>query len=643
MVAIKTDSAATIRVVPAAATAVLEADSPILRRMQPPPARKLTPDDPMVKIYSEEQLYCVIGLDTGDEAKGKKGLDTGKQVQEVRKRPTAVGMMVKVNGGANSGHTVDRLKCNVIPAGARDETIKYLGISRGVVMDPLKLYAEMKYNESQEIRLDDKRLKVDYKVMLSDISDRIVDLARETYRSRTDGPLGSTGRGIALAYEHEIAHDQIYYQMFQEEGNEEAFHSRMKERLRMAQVLCQHGYGLTAEEFRGLFEILSKREIASNQEAIKAGLITEEELSFTKFIGTDDFSFNTESVCSTYWEAGRRFCVDSKTGKKLDYIVDLGLLAQKEMADGNAVIGEFGQGYYLSVRQGFRRGSTSSHTTPAEIYNALNIPPSRYPLVALGNAKFYTTKVGEAHYVPTHLDPRDTLWFKLAPMELGVVTRRQRGVGHADAASIGKAIAHAGCDILFLNKLDPLTHGPFEHREPIGGFATIVREFNWQGNLKICVGYYEPGNNKFFRAPPEDEILWERLHPVYLEVPGWSKNIDGMTSWNDLPLEAKNFVALYYTAIIEAARAEGLDENTFPIVGDIGTGPLPGQGIKDAPLGKALYEYGKTIYDAMMVEVLPQRPWHPELTRSDEALIFLEPPAYDEDDGGEADYGQPGA
>ena len=49
-----------------------------------------------------------------------------------------VGTVLKVNGGANSGHTVAGLKLNLLPGGVAEHDVACLALGSGVVADQRK-------------------------------------------------------------------------------------------------------------------------------------------------------------------------------------------------------------------------------------------------------------------------------------------------------------------------------------------------------------------------------------------------------------------------------------------------------------------------------------------------------------------------
>lgn len=110
----------------------------------------------------------------GDEGKGRVVHEILEQHKSTYGRPAA-GVM-KVNGGANAGHTAAGLKLNLLPSGVGDPDVETLFIGSGVVADPRKFLWEAKPLESRGLKVIN-RLLIDEKCQMSDLSHRLLDLA----------------------------------------------------------------------------------------------------------------------------------------------------------------------------------------------------------------------------------------------------------------------------------------------------------------------------------------------------------------------------------------------------------------------------------------------------------------------------------
>jgi adenylosuccinate synthase len=85
------------------------------------------------------QLIADVGISLGDEGKGRL---IPEIAEELRGTKAAVSVVLKVNGGANSGHTAGGIKLNLLPAGVVEQEIGHLAIGSGVVADPRKFWWE---------------------------------------------------------------------------------------------------------------------------------------------------------------------------------------------------------------------------------------------------------------------------------------------------------------------------------------------------------------------------------------------------------------------------------------------------------------------------------------------------------------------
>ena len=89
---------------------------------------------------------------------------------------------------ANSGHTVAGLKLNLLPGGVAEHYVACLALGAGVVADPRKALWEALPLEKIGIPVL-KRLLIDERCMISDVSHRILDLAWEDYRVNWESTL----------------------------------------------------------------------------------------------------------------------------------------------------------------------------------------------------------------------------------------------------------------------------------------------------------------------------------------------------------------------------------------------------------------------------------------------------------------------
>ena len=140
----------------------------------------------------------VIGAQWGDEGKGK--------IVDYLARGADV--VLRYSGGANAGHTIvhggTTFKLHLVPSGITSPgRIVVLGI--GMVIDPLSLFEELEGLERAGIDWKG-RVKVADRAHI--VLPRYRDIDREQEKARPV-PLGTTGRGIGVAYALKSSRDGI--------------------------------------------------------------------------------------------------------------------------------------------------------------------------------------------------------------------------------------------------------------------------------------------------------------------------------------------------------------------------------------------------------------------------------------------------
>ena len=328
------------------------------------------------------QLIADAGISTGDEGKGRVILEVINELRERTGRQDSVAAVMKVNGGANSGHTVAGLKLNLLPGGVTDPHVAQLPIGCGVVADPRKFLWEILYVEKHGHSAL-RRLAIDERCMVSDLSHRLLDLAFEEYRAciLKESPRGSTGRGITPAYLDEVGQFQIVYADFL--GSKDTFAGKLLERVDRAMRTIEHVCQVAPDRWSTFFKTLTEAETRANQSIIESGAIDKAEFNFEQFAGKTPFSLNTDALIETYWQAGQTLAAQ---------ICDVRECILRAQDKGQYIIGEFGQAYWLDKRHGFAPNVTASHTFTPEFFQSAGIPAQ--PVHTIGCCKAYDTKVG---------------------------------------------------------------------------------------------------------------------------------------------------------------------------------------------------------------------------------------------------------
>ncbi|MGN6627852.1 MAG: adenylosuccinate synthetase, partial [Tepidisphaeraceae bacterium] len=134
---------------------------------------------------------CIVGLQWGDEGKGKivDFLAEGADV------------VVRYCGGANAGHTVNiggtKYSTHLLPVGIFRKHVMNL-IGNGVVLDPVALFKEVDEFTGKKISITPDNLRISYKAHVVMPWHMTEDGARET--NAAGDSIGTTRRGIGPSY-----------------------------------------------------------------------------------------------------------------------------------------------------------------------------------------------------------------------------------------------------------------------------------------------------------------------------------------------------------------------------------------------------------------------------------------------------------
>jgi adenylosuccinate synthase len=500
------------------------------------------------------RLIADVGISFGDEGKGRL---IPEIAEELRGTDARVSVVLKVNGGANSGHTAAGIKLNLLPAGVVDRDIPHLAIGSGVVADPRKIGWETRPLERKGHTVL-SRLLIDERTLVSDVTHRLLDLAWEDYRVRhlQEEPRGSTGRGITPAYLDEVGQWQITYADFLAGPN--YFARKLAQRADRAVRTIEHVCRVLPEAWDGFFEKLDAAEKRANAEAIELGVLTPDDVDFKQFRGDRPFSLNVERLVDVYWKSGTELAKN---------IGDVRELIRSEMHLGRTIIGEFGQSYWLDKRRGYSPNVTASHTFTPELFESAGIPVQA--VHTFGVAKAYDTKVG-THTFLTKMEENHPLTARLKQIEYGTSTGRQRMVGWYDAVEKGDALRYGGFQDVMINKLDALTWGG-----------------DWNGDLRICTAY-EDAQGRRHTHVPRNEAVRKSLRPVYASFPGWKESLSGIRRFADLPPAARRYVAAMVRSVLDVAYEGESRPAALPNLRYLGVGPDPSQIIRDIPATEEL-------------------------------------------------------
>ena len=198
-------------------------------------------------------------------------------------------------------------------------------------------------------------------------------------------------------------------------------------------------------------------------------------------------------------------------------VADTGLLLNQALDRGETVLLEAGQATLLDVDHGTYPFVTSSSATAGGACTGSGIPPMRMDQV-IGIVKAYTTRVGEGPF-PTELFDEFGAHLASVGAEFGTTTGRQRRCGWYDAVIARYAARVNGVTDFVLTKLDVLT-----------GLEQVP----------VCVAYDVGGVRH--DEMPVNQTDFHHATPVYEYLPGWSEDISGARTMDDLPKAAQDYV-----------------------------------------------------------------------------------------------------
>jgi adenylosuccinate synthase len=336
---------------------------------------------------------CVIGLQWGDEAKGKI----------VDRLTRDHDYVVRYQGGANAGHTVvvgDQVyKLSLLPSGILTPGVTCV-IATGVVMNPARVIEELDElakrgaGHPENLRISD-RAHVIFPWHFAE--DRALD------KSTSDGEnIGTTGRGIGPCYRdkvgrsHAVRLGDLYRPTFRSQ--------------------VEH---IVAAKNR-ILEVLNP---GSEFQPLDASAIIQE--------------------YSGYAERLRPYVCDT---------TDL-LLAAAE--GGKRLLFEGAQGALLDVDHGTYPFVTSSNSSGVGISSGSGVP-LRHIDRSIGVVKAYSTRVGGGPF-PTEQDNDTGQYLRDRGNEYGTVTRRPRRCGWLDIVALRYTSRLSGVDEIAVMLLDVLS------------------------------------------------------------------------------------------------------------------------------------------------------------------------------------------
>ncbi len=413
---------------------------------------------------------AVVGLQWGDEGKGKI----------VDLLTARFDCIVRYNGGANAGHTVqvgtDRYALHLIPSGILSKG-KVNIVGNGVVVDPEKILDEIEglrkrgVEVGSNLRISDRAHVVmpyhkDQDAALEDL------LAKRAGTAGNGGSIGTTRRGIGPAYADKV---------------------RRSTAIRMGDLLDRNLLERKLETICGMR--------MAELEALGATIGT----------GEHEVRPLVPSELATRFAAA---------GEKLrPHITDTVYLLHDEMRAGRSVLFEGANACLLDIDHGTFPFVTSSNCSTLGIPSGSGVPGREIGKV-YGIMKAYSTRVGGGPFITELLDATGDR-IRARGREYGTTTGRARRCGWLDLVAVKYSTMVCGADAIACTLLDVLS-----------GFD----------ELKVCVGYRRSDGTITDRFVPDAERMSD-FTPVYETLAGWSRELTDCHERSDLPIEAQQYLA----------------------------------------------------------------------------------------------------
>lgn len=337
---------------------------------------------------------CVIGLQWGDEAKGKL-------VDLLAPRHDIV---VRYQGGANAGHTVvsgsEVYKLHHIPSGILSGSIANV-IAPGVVIEPTMLIREIEGLEARGIE-PRKNLLISERAHIVMPWHFIEDKA--TNRAVVAGEsIGTTNRGIGPCYRDKI-------------GRTHAF--------RIADLMSDNLKAKVSDTVAAKLDVLKHIADPADLETLNADKIYDQCRVWAKSIGS--------------------LSIDST-----NYLLD-------ELDAGKSLLMEGAQGSLLDIDHGTYPFVTSSNASGVGVSAGSGVP-ARWINRVIGVTKAYSTRVGGGPF-PTELSDETGQKIRDIGREYGTTTGRPRRCGWFDAVAVRYTARLSGVHYLSLMMMDVLSH-----------------------------------------------------------------------------------------------------------------------------------------------------------------------------------------
>lgn len=198
------------------------------------------------------------------------------------------------------------------------------------------------------------------------------------------------------------------------------------------------------------------------------------------------------------------------------HTVDGEYFINEQINAGKKILAEGAQGSMLDIDFGTYPFVTSSNTVTAGVCVGLGVAPSQIGEV-IGITKAYCTRVGSGPF-PTELFDEQGEFLRKEGAEFGATTGRPRRCGWIDIPQLNYTIMVNGVTQLVVTKIDVL---------------------NQLETLQAATAYNIDGEEH--KQLPYDLCDLE-ITPILKAYTGWQASLDHVTTFNEMPAEAKLYV-----------------------------------------------------------------------------------------------------
>ncbi len=218
--------------------------------------------------------------------------------------------------------------------------------------------------------------------------------------------------------------------------------------------------------------------------------------------------FTVEEIYNEYFEYGQIL---------KEYVTDTAKVLEDAKNNKQNILFEGAQGVMLDIDHGTYPYVTSSNPSAGGVTVGNGFIPHN-ELKVLGICKAYTSRVGDGPF-PTELHDEIGDRIREVGNEYGTVTRRPRRIGWFDTVVMRHSARVSGMTNLSINCLDVLS-----------GLKEI----------KICTAY--DYNGEILTEYPASENIIKHCKPIYETLPGFDEDITAVTSLEELPVNARNYL-----------------------------------------------------------------------------------------------------